>query len=126
MTFRETLARHLRAIQERDLQAFRETLPADSLILIMSNGRLVQSVAEVVEMHRGWFEQTTWSLAATPVSIRETPDLGIAVLHLDYRDRTPDGRDLHETSYLTRVLARQDAGWVLVQDQNTPIREPAS
>ena len=126
MTFRETLDKHLRAIRERDLKAFRETLPADDLILIMSNGRLVRSAAEVVELHRGWFEQTTWSLATTLLGLRETPDLGVAVLHLDYRDQAPDGLPVQETSYLTLVFARQDGKWVMVQDQNTPIKEPAS
>jgi hypothetical protein len=34
MTFRETLDKHLRALQQHDLQALRETLPAEELVLI--------------------------------------------------------------------------------------------
>jgi hypothetical protein len=42
MTFRETLDRHLQSIQERDLSTLIDTLPADKLILIMADGRLVR------------------------------------------------------------------------------------
>lgn len=122
-TFRETLDRHVRAIQARDLPALVETLPADELVLIQADGRLVRRVSEFVELHRGWFESPTWTLTADPVEITETPDLGVAVLHVDYRDTTADGGRIHETSYLTLVFARQGDRWVMVQDQNTPAKK---
>jgi ketosteroid isomerase-like protein len=124
MTFRETLTKHLQAIQQRDLDSLIETLPPDELVLIMSDGRLVRTVREFVEAHRGWFSQTTWTLAADLVKVTETPDLGVAVIHLDYRDQAADGRQIHETSYLTLIFARQGGKWVMVHDQNTPIRSP--
>jgi len=122
MTFRETLDKHLRAIQERDLQALRETLPENELVLITSDGQLVRSVTEFLSMHQSWFAHPTWSLGVTPVHIQESPQLAVAVLRLDYRDTRPDGSPLHETSYLTLVFAQQGERWVMVQDQNTPIR----
>ena len=125
MTFRETLDKHLRAIQQRDLQALRETLPAEELVLILSDGRLVRTVAEFLDLHRGWFQQTTWTLAAEPVSVRETPEMAVAVFRLDYRDQAADGRPIHETSHLTLVFARESGRWVMVQDQNTPVRSGA-
>ena len=126
MTFRETLDKHIRAIQARDLQGLIDTLPADELILIMADGQLVRTVREFVELHRDWFQGKTWSLTADPVSVYESPELGVAVLHLDYRD-TPAGRPpVQETSYLTLVFRRQGDRWVMVQDQNTPVRRPAS
>jgi ketosteroid isomerase-like protein len=122
MTFRETLDKHLAAIRQRDLAALRETLPAEALTLVMSDGRLVQTVREFLELHRGWFEQRTWSLGVEMVWVIETADLGVAVLHLDYRDKTAGGKAIHETSYLTLAFARQDGRWVMVLDQNTPRR----
>jgi hypothetical protein len=53
MTFRETLDKHLKAIKGRDLRALIETLPDEALTLIMSDGRLVTTVPEFVELHRG-------------------------------------------------------------------------
>jgi uncharacterized protein (TIGR02246 family) len=126
MTFRETLDKHMRAIQQRDLQALAETLPQDEVVLILSDGRLVHSVKEFLELHRGWFAAKTWSLGARLECVHETPDMGVAVLHLDYRDQ-PDGKpSLHETSYLSLVFRKlPDGRWVMVQDQNTPIKRPA-
>jgi ketosteroid isomerase-like protein len=126
MSFRETLEGHLRAIRERDLPALVATLPADGLVLIMADGRLERSVGRFVELHRDWFAQTTWSLATGLVSLLETPELGVAVVHLDYRDEPPGGAPVHETSYLTLVFALRDGRWVMVQDQNTPIRTGVS
>jgi uncharacterized protein (TIGR02246 family) len=126
MSFRETLERHLRAIRERDLPALVATLPADELVLIMADGRLERSVTRFVELHRGWFAQPSWSLATELVSLVETPELGVAVVYLDYRDEPSGGASIHETSYLTLVFARRDGRWVMVQDQNTPIRQGAS
>jgi uncharacterized protein (TIGR02246 family) len=122
MTFRETLDKHLRAIQDRDLSALTSTLPDDDLVLIMSDGRLVRSSREFADLHRGWFESRTWTLKADPVSVTETPDLGVAVLHLEYRDHPPGGQPVRETSYLTLIFARRGDTWVMVHDQNTPIK----
>ena len=122
MTFRETLEKHLSAIRNRDLLALAETLPEEELVLIMADGRLVRGVREFLELHRGWFDMKTWSLTPTPVSVRESADLGVAVLHLDYRDDPPGGPPIHETSYLTLIFQRQGDRWVMVQDQNTPIK----
>jgi hypothetical protein len=122
MTFRQTLDRHLRAVRERDLPGLIQTLPADELTLITSDGRLVRTTAEFVEMHRGWFAETTWSLDAVVVSLVESPEIGVAVLRLDYRDDAPGRPPLREESYLSLVFALREGRWVMVQDQNTPIK----
>lgn len=124
MSFHETLAKHLQAIQGRDLQALADTLPADELMLITSDGRLVRGVREFLEMHRGWFAGKTWTLGAEVVHTRATPDMGLAVVRLDYRD-TPEGRPpIREASYLTLGFERRDGKWVMVHDQNTPVKAP--
>jgi ketosteroid isomerase-like protein len=125
MTFRETLEKHLGAIQGRNLASLVETLPADELVLIMSDGQLRRKVADFVDAHRGWFASTIWALGTDLVSVREGAHLGVAVLRLDYRDTPPGGPPVHETSYLTLVFARQGGRWVMVHDQNTPIRKPS-
>jgi ketosteroid isomerase-like protein len=122
MTFTETLHKHLEAIKARDLDALRETLPVDQLTLIMADGRLVTSVNEFLDLHASWFQHSTWSLATELVHQRETPDLGVAVIRLEYRDHPRDQSPIHEYSYLTLLFARQEGRWVMVHDQNTPIK----
>ena len=116
MDFRETLGRHLLAIETRDLDTLAATV-ADPLILIMADGKLKHSKSEFVEAHRGWFAMKNWTLSAKPVEIYEGGALGVAVLHLDYRE---DGK--RSESYLTLVFENRSGEWLMVQDQNTPIR----
>ena len=123
MTFAQTIEKHLGAIRDRNLPSLIETLPEEEdLLLIMADGRMVRSVREFVELHRDWFASSTWTLDAEPVHTIETPDLGIAVLYLNYRDTPKDAHPIHESSLLTLVFARRGQKWVMVQDQNTPVR----
>jgi hypothetical protein len=122
MTFRETLDKHLRAIRERDLPSFVETLPDETLTLVTSDGRIVESVREVVAMHRGWFESPTWSLGTEIVALDETPQMGRVTILLDYRDKAPDGGQTRQASVLTLVFTLCDGRWVMTFDQNTPIK----
>ena len=116
MNFRETLGRHLLAIEERNLEALAATI-ADPLLLIMADGKLKRTKSEFVEAHRGWFAMKNWTLTAKPVEIYENAGLGVAVLHLYYRE---DGKG--SESYLTLVFENRGGEWLMVQDQNTPIR----
>jgi ketosteroid isomerase-like protein len=125
MTFRETLDKHLQAIQNRDLDALVSTLPADQLVLVMSDGKDARTVREFVDAHRGWFAMPDWELRTEPLQTFETADVGVAVLRLDYSDLRPDHSRFHEYSVLTLIFARQGDRWVMVHDQNTPIRESA-
>jgi uncharacterized protein (TIGR02246 family) len=118
MNFRETLRKHLQAIQDRDLEALADTVAQDSLVLIMADGKLARSTREFLEAHRGWFAMPGWSLDAREVAFFENQDLGIAVLELDYREPPAT----HSRSYLTLVFQNQKGRWLMVQDQNTPIK----
>jgi len=120
MSFREALERHLRAIRERDIDGLIDTLARDELTLITAEGRLVREPGEFIAMHRDWFAGSTWTLDAEIVSLAETPELGLAVLRLDYRDNPPAQPPIREASYLSLVFARRDGRWVMIHDQNTP------
>jgi ketosteroid isomerase-like protein len=122
MTFREALDEHLSAIQRRDLQALAATVAEDEVVLITSDGRLVRSAREMLEMHRGWFEMTGWTLDVTPIHVDEAPGMGVAVLHLVYREAREGVPPLRQESYLTLVFREKNWKWVMTQDQNTPIQ----
>jgi ketosteroid isomerase-like protein len=123
MTFRASLEEHLAAIRQRDLDGLAATLPADGkIVLVTADGRLVRSAREFLDLHRDWFAGQTWSMGAEPVATFESADLGVAVLKLDYRDVKPSGEPVRDESYLTLVFRRDGGKWVMVQDQNTPVR----
>ena len=114
--FREALGRHLLAIENRDLDGLAETL-SDNLILITAEGKLVRSKTEFLDMHRSWFAMQGWKLTPKPIHFFENEGLGVAVLHLDYED---SGK--RQQSLLTLVFEHQGGRWLMVQDQNTPIK----
>lgn len=111
MNFRETLGRHLLAMETRDLDTLAATV-ADSLVLITSDGALKRSKKEFVQTHREWFGLQGWTLKAKALEIYESASLGIAVLHLEYREGE---------SWLTLVFELRGAEWLMVQHQNTPV-----
>lgn len=126
MTFRDALDKHLQAIHQRNLPALIDTLPFDRITLVMADGRLVQTVQEFIQLHHAWFKQPTWTLATRIVNLEEGDDLGVATIHLEYCDVRSDGSPLCESSYLTLVFARQRQRWVMILDQNTPIKATGS
>lgn len=122
MTFRATLEEHLRAIKQRDLPALIATLPEGELTLIRSDGRLVRSVGEFIDLHREWFSSMTWSIETRLEELTECAALGLAVVHQIYRDEPPEGDRLVERCFRTLAFARQGSRWVLIHNQGTPIR----
>lgn len=118
MTFREALARHLRAIRERDLEALADTVSEKDLTLVMADGRLESTTAAFLAAHRGWFAMPGWTLETRQVQAYESPEIGVAVLHLEYREPAASPQE----SYLTLVFQRRDDKWRMILDQNTPIK----
>jgi uncharacterized protein (TIGR02246 family) len=122
MTFDDALAHHLAAIRARDLDGLAATVAADELVLVTAGGEVSTSTPHFLALHRDWFRSPTWSLDTELVHRRVGVDVATCVLRLDYRDRPPDGPPIHERSILSLVFAQRDGRWLLVQDQNTPIR----
>jgi ketosteroid isomerase-like protein len=130
MTFRDTLAKHTDAVRRRDLAALADTLPPPGdpqagtppIVLVTAEGKVIRSVETFLSMHRDWFGSTTWTLDFEPVETFESADLGVAVFRLAYRDTTGA---VPQASVLTLVFQRRGGKWVMVQDQNTPAKEPA-
>ena len=121
-SFRETLGRHLLAIEERDLDALADTVDDDEILLVMSDGKLVRSKKEFLEAHRGWFAMKNWRLEVKPVQIIDGPALGVALFQLEYRETPPGKPPTRQESMLTLVFQQRNGKWVMVLDQNTPTR----
>ncbi|HEX5478071.1 MAG TPA: SgcJ/EcaC family oxidoreductase [Burkholderiales bacterium] len=120
--FREALGRHLLAIEEKDLAALAATVAPDGVLLVMSDGKLVRSTREFLDAHQAWFAMRHWRLEVKPVHIRETPHIGVALLHLEYREAPPAKPPTRQESLLSLVFENRGGQWLMVQDQNTPIR----
>jgi uncharacterized protein (TIGR02246 family) len=120
--FREALGRHLLAIEEKDIDALAATIAPDGVLLVMSDGKLVRGTEEFIEAHRGWFAMKHWRLEVKPVHLCESGDLGVALLHLEYREAPPGKPPVRQESLLTLVFQNRGGRWLMFQDQNTPIK----
>jgi len=115
MNFEETLAIHLRALQERDLPTLRTTLPpTGDLTMILPSGQIHYTVAAFIAFHEQWFAQTDWTLTLESQRITSTPELGLAALIYHYQDSKAKLRIA-----LSLVFRCQEGTWQLIHDQNT-------
>ena len=121
--FRLALGKHLLAIEERDLDALAATIAPDGVLLVMSDGKLVRSTREFLDAHRAWFAMKNWRLEVKPVHIYETAEVGVALLHLEYREHPPGLPPTRQESLLTLVFQNRGGRWLMFQDQNTPIKQ---
>ena len=124
-TFQATLEKHLLAIQNRDLVALADTISLEQVVLITAEGRLVTSSQEMLAMHRDWFSESGWTLDIVPVRVFEGPDVGVAILRLDYREEGDGKAPVQQESFLTLTFEKHDDRWELVHDQNTPVQRRA-
>jgi hypothetical protein len=114
--FRNALGRHLLAIETRDFDTFAATVDPNGVVVITADGKLIRDTPAFLQMHREWFAMPGWTLEAKPIEIYESGDIGVAVMHLEYRE-PPSTRSL---STLTLVFRRYGERWLMFQDQNTP------
>jgi len=56
--------------------------------------------------------------------LARTAKKGVAVLRLDYQETRPDRPPLEQASYLTLIFRRQVGRWIMVLDQNMPVKSP--
>jgi uncharacterized protein (TIGR02246 family) len=121
-SFREALGMHLLAIEERDLDALAATIADDEVLFVQSDGKLARTKKEFLDAHRGWFAMKNWRLEVKPVHIYDTPQLGVALFHLEYRETPPGKQPTRQESVMTLVFQPRGGKWVMVLDQNTPVR----
>lgn len=119
--FSEALERHLEAIRERDLERFAATVDVERMVLVTADGEVIADGHRFVELHREWFASPEWTIETDLLHARETGGVATCLLKLDYYQHTEAG-ELHEESILGLVFAELAGRWLLVQDQNTPLR----
>lgn len=120
-TFEQVLEKHIKALQEKNIDLFLETVPQNGeFSLILPNGKLIKTAEEFVEFNQDWFSDPDWKMQIELVRVVGGADLGFALLDVDYSDKNQHGEPIHKTFYLHLVFRRHENGeWLLVHDQNT-------
>lgn len=118
--FRPVLEAHLRAIEQRALEALLATVDDREVLVLLPNGKQIGSRAEFEAFHREWFAETDWSMKFHVEKVVETPELAYGLVTYTYTD--PSGS---KGRWLLLVFRRTAGGtWKLVHDQNTPRDTP--
>jgi ketosteroid isomerase-like protein len=117
--FDAQLAKHFKAVQNRDLETLKSTLTGGTqLELILPSGNRTTTKAEFVAFHVEWFASKTWTMRFDPVSRIETADMAIATVRTHYED-VDDGKPIVTENWLTLTFRKEQGRWGLVHDQNT-------
>lgn len=125
-SFRETVARHIEAIQTRKMETLLDTITAgEKLCLILPGGQRLATRREYLDFHADWFSETNWSMQFEPLDYVESPAMGVAVFRTRYRERAPNGSIRRADGILSLGFARENGTWRLVFDQNTRVLSDA-
>lgn len=122
--FDQTVAAHLNAIQNRDLNELLNTVDKEVVTLILPNGELSQTTKEYEKINSEWFEDKHWSIDADVVQKRIQKETGIALIKITYHEKEASAADRVFQYYLTLVFTLQNNEWKLIFDQNTIIKQP--
>ena len=120
---RQTLDRHLAAINARDLDALLSTVTGgEALTTILPDGSVLATREEYRRLHVDWFEDPDWRMVFEVQDVRVLGDTGIARVRYDAQARDASGAYAsRRKAILTLLFAREPGGWRLVHDQNTVI-----
>lgn len=112
---------HVTAILERDLDAYRATLGNyDGKMMILPDGNVWDTTAEVVEGHVQWFADSSWTFDHRLVHTLASDSFGLAVHEVRVNRPEQPG----EPFLLSMLFAPDTTGcWTLIHDQNTPLAE---
>lgn len=122
-SLRQTVDRHLAAINARDLDALLATVTqSPELTTILPNGSVLETREQYRQLHVDWFAGTDWRMVFEVQDVSEFGDVGIARVKYDSqkKDAAGDYRS-NRVALLTLVFAKEDGRWRLVYDQNTVI-----
>ena len=120
-SFRDTLERHVAAIQSRDYQGIVDTITTgEELVLIFPDGERYETRAQFLAFHREWFADRDWVMVLEPVRVWEGRDYGYALYRTSY-DPDGAGPTPGRPAYLSLGFRLENGQWRLVHDQNTRI-----
>lgn len=113
------LQKHLDAITNRDLNAFKSHLTKNkNLYTIVQNGHAFTTPQEIAAIHEEWFKDPHWIWEGSVVHKVVRTDMAMAVIKYGYRAKASDAP---VETWLTYVFALEDGEWKIVHDQNTAL-----
>jgi|GEM_PF-1026689 len=119
-TFSESLKLHLDAVVERNLETYMESISAESISMILPNGKLMANHEAIENFHAEWFEESGWEFKYKIIQQIEAEKMGYALLDVDYYNLDEQNIKDYRPFFLALVFQLKDGAWKLTHDQCTP------
>lgn len=125
-SLRQTVDRHLEAVNARDLDALLATVTKHPIMTtILPDGRVLETREEYRKLHVAWFAERDWRMDFKVQDVMQYGDVGIARVKYDSQVRDKTGRYVSKrVALLSLTFRREEGAWRLVYDQNTVIPSP--
>lgn len=116
-----TLMQLLESIEKKDANALADIMSAsDKMDLIFTNGIILPSVDSFVEFHRGWFQDTTWTIRHELVDFEFYGNFATATVKAYYNEPDRNGKPYFHNMVVSYVLQKSAVGnWMIIKDQAT-------
>ena len=119
-----TLQTHLKAVTEKNYQMLKSTVPdSGSYVLILPNGDMMTTVDAFLEMHREWFQETSWSMEFSILYSVVFKNSGFAVVEALLREPERNGKPYYHKMKISYGLRLQNGTWRVVQDHASTVEK---
>ncbi|MBK8968470.1 MAG: nuclear transport factor 2 family protein [Saprospiraceae bacterium] len=117
LAFTACLQKHLDAVSNKDLPGLESTLSPDgNMQLILPNREITNTVAEFVDMHRDWFQDTSWTFETKILNAEVGPEIGAATTEIMYREPNRNGKPFFNRMAVSYTLKKINGRWYVIKD----------
>ena len=122
--FKATLKKHLDAVSNKDLATLESTLsPKGNMELVLPNEAIKHTVKDFVDMHREWFQDSTWTFETKILNTHIGQSLGAATVESLYQEPNRNGKPYFNKMAITYVLQKTDHQWFVIKDHASSIEK---
>jgi len=108
----------LNAIENKNLDSLESTLfPSGEMELILPDAKVSHSVKGFVDLHRTWFQDSTWAMETKILRVIAGESIAAATTEAIYREPNRNGKPYFNHMIVSYVLAKEaDNSWYVIKD----------
>ena len=124
--FYSALTEHLNSVINKDFETLKTTLPEpnEPMILILPNGSLTTTAKEFLDIHKDWFQDSTWTIDFKIIKTNNTSNFGIALVESTYREPERFGKPYFNKMLITYAMKKNKDKWLVINDHASSIQKP--
>ena len=85
--------------------------------LILPQSKITYTSKEFLDMHKEWFQDTTWTFETKILNSKVDGNLGIATVEILYKEPDRNGKPYFNRMAVGYVLEKEDGKWYVIKDQ---------